>query len=225
MEFDWQLVQDWLQDRYNLYMLAALIVAVILLIILVKWRRSHRPIVPFRAQGGRVEIAPRTLRNLIDHAVMGVPGVEKLRSKFGTKKRKLYVHVYLDLMATAKLPEVEAELKHRIREALRNQFGLENIGEIDVTVRKIVGDPPVAPRTPLLEHREEEPEPHHANAHSTTTTAAAGSHLVSHTPQEPKQDIEGRQPYDSAAVSETGSDATETDEDTTEEEADKKRLG
>ncbi|MDP0500316.1 MAG: hypothetical protein Q7P63_09475 [Verrucomicrobiota bacterium JB022] len=208
---------EWLQDPVHLAILgAALIVAIFLLVTLVKWRRNHAPIVPFRAQGGRVEIAPRTLRNLINHAVMGVPGVEKLHSKFGTRRRKLHIHCYLDLMATAKLPEVEAELKHRIREALRNQFGLENIGDIDVTVKKIVGDPPVAPRTPLLESRRD-----------TTTKTSSPSHLVSHSETEPQRNASATKTYETTKVDEAGAyDETDNLEAReAEEEESKKRLG
>lgn len=133
---------------------------VAILYLIRRYRRAHRPIIPFRAEGGDVEIAPQTIRGLINGTVKSVPGVKSATSRYEQRGRKLRLRIFIHLQATAKLVEVQQEIKRRIRLALHAHIGMEpnDIDPIRVKVIKIVGEPdprntatlalPSAPRQP-----------------------------------------------------------------------------
>jgi len=113
----------------------------VVLLVLVKWRREHQGIVPFRASGGKVEIAPHTIRSVIKYAVETVEGVEQVVVATQQKGSKIAVTLKLHLLAAVPLKQVDAEIKRRIRKALVHQFGMEQIDPIHLKITKIVGDP------------------------------------------------------------------------------------
>ena len=145
-------VQLWLRPPYNYF---ALTCAVLLLLLYVTyaWRRAHRGIVPFSAEGGRVEIAPQTVRAIIQHAATGVEGVERAVCRVYPARRKLRILIMVHLQATARLQQIEVEIKRRVRLTLHNQFGFEaeSIDPIDIRVTRILGDLPEAETAPARE--------------------------------------------------------------------------
>lgn len=123
------------------YLLVAALVLVILLYFMVHYRRVHRGIRPFKSQGGEIEIAPQTLRGVIQNAANSVEGVEKATCRHFLKGRKLGVSVSLHLRANNRLREVDSLVKRRIRATLLDQFGMENVEPVNIRVTRIVGDP------------------------------------------------------------------------------------
>lgn len=128
-----------LEPPYVLYLAAALVLLLALYLIHY-YRRAHRGIVPFKTEGGRVEISPRTLRGILQLAVSGVNGVDRADCTHFVKGQKLGVKVNIHLESNNPLREVEAAIKQRIRSALRDQFGLENVSPIHIRVVRMVGD-------------------------------------------------------------------------------------
>lgn len=126
-----------------LYMWTTVLVLLVILLLIRSYRRSHRPIVPFKSQGGSVEIAPHTLRGIIQQTVLGVEGVHKVNCRHSVRGRALKVKVAIHLHASARLKEVESEIKKQIRALLWEQFGMEKIEPIDIKVVKLVGEPSV----------------------------------------------------------------------------------
>jgi uncharacterized alkaline shock family protein YloU len=131
-----------LEEPYRYYLVAVVVLAVI-------WFgyrkivRARRPIVLYRSQGGNVEIARQTLRGLIVGAAHRVRGVEHASCTYDQRGRKLRVKISIHLAGDARLPEVEEELKKRVRAALHQHVGYEphDVQPINVRVTKIVGDP------------------------------------------------------------------------------------
>ena len=105
------------------------------------YRRSNQGIVPFKTQGGAIEIAPSTLRGVMQHAANSVEGVEKASCRHFMKGRSVGVKVAIHLRANNRLKDVDARIKNCIQATLYEQFGMENIEPIHIRVTRIVGDP------------------------------------------------------------------------------------
>lgn len=123
----------------------------VLLLILRRYRLSHRPIVPFKTQGGTIEIAPHTLRNVMQGAAQSVEGVHKCTCQHFVRRNQLGVRVTLQMQANHSLRDIDAAIKQRIRATLMDQFGMESVAPIHVRVSRIVGKPlPQESYTPLI---------------------------------------------------------------------------
>ena len=124
-----------------LYLIVAGVVILILLYLVYKYRRNHRGIIPFKTQGGMIEISPYTLRGVIQHAANSVSGVEKASCHHFLKGRSIGVRIAIHLRANSRLKEVDASIKRCVRATLYEQFGMENIDPIHIKVTRIIGDP------------------------------------------------------------------------------------
>lgn len=129
-----------LQAPY-VYMVAVSIGLLAALYLVYSYRRSNQGIVPFKSQGGNIEIAPHTLRGVMQNAANSVEGVEKAVCRHFIKGRKVGVRVAIHLRANHRLRDVENQIKRRIRATLMDQFGMENVEPIHIRVSRIVGDP------------------------------------------------------------------------------------
>lgn len=129
-----------------LYMIGALVLLLAFLYVMVWYRRSRRGIIPFKSEGGSVEISPHTLRSVMQIAASNVQGVEKMECRHILRGNKLGAKVSIELRANYPLREVEAEIKARIRTGLNDQFGIERVEPIHIRVTKIIGElsPPAA---------------------------------------------------------------------------------
>jgi uncharacterized alkaline shock family protein YloU len=135
---------DSLQHLLTVPYLYYAVVAVVLLITLYlvhSYRRSNQGIVPFKSQGGTIEIAPQTLRGVMQNAANSVEGVERAACRHFMKGRNVGVKVAIHLRANHRLRDVEATIKKRIRATLLDQFGMETVEPIHIRVTRIVGDP------------------------------------------------------------------------------------
>lgn len=164
-------LQHLIQPPYSYF--CAIAVGLFLVLLLVRsYRRAHRPIIPFRAEGGDVEIAPQTIRGLVNGAALRVMGVETAHCQYFQKGRKLRIQLKIHLRASAKLTEVSTEIKRKVRHTLQTHIGMEptDVDPIRIRVMKIIGDalpteepperptPTPAPALEVYEHAEEENE-------------------------------------------------------------------
>ncbi len=136
-----------------------IIAALVILLVLWLWYsygRKHQGIVPFKTQGGTIEIAPGTLRGIMQHAANSVPGVEKATCQHFMKGRRVGVKVAIHLKANSRLKDVEANIKKGIKNSLLDQFGMETVEPIDIRVTKIIGDPVYREMPRMLEPPAEE---------------------------------------------------------------------
>lgn len=133
-------LQHLLKAPYLYYAVAA-VLFLVALFILRSYRRSNQGIVPFKSQGGKIEIAPQTLRVVMQNAANSVEGVERAACRHFIKGRTVGVKVAIHLRANHRLRDVEATIKQRICDTLLDQFGMENVEPIHIRVTRIVGDP------------------------------------------------------------------------------------
>jgi uncharacterized alkaline shock family protein YloU len=105
------------------------------------YRRNHKGIIPFKAQGGSIEIAPGTLRGVIQLAAASVEGIEKASCQHFIRRHRLGVRVAVHVHSGFPLKDIDRQLKQTIRETLREQFGMEQVDPIHIRVARIIGDP------------------------------------------------------------------------------------
>lgn len=153
MQFPSDSLEHLIQSPYLEYG-AIVLVLLILLYVYQIGRTAMRGIVPFKTQGGTIEIAPSTLRGVIQHAATSVEGVEKAACHHFVKGSGVGVRVAIHMRANRRLKDIETGIKRRIRATLLDQFGMENVEPIHIRVTRIVGDP-VASKNNTLE--EEDP--------------------------------------------------------------------
>lgn len=131
-----------LLDQVPYVYLAGLALAFLILLLgLCRYRRTHQGIIPFKAEGGSIEIAPQTLRAVMENAAGSVAGVERATCRHFRKGQSLGVRVDLHIHANQRLRELDSLVKNRIRATLLEQFGMESIDPIHIRVTRIVGDP------------------------------------------------------------------------------------
>jgi uncharacterized alkaline shock family protein YloU len=123
------------------YYAAATASLLALLWILRSFRKSHRGIVPFKTQGGTIEIAPQTVRGILHNVVQSVDGVHKCSCTHFTKRDRIGIKVSIHLLANHSLRQVETTIKERIRSTLMDQFGMDTVDPINIRVARIVGKP------------------------------------------------------------------------------------
>jgi uncharacterized alkaline shock family protein YloU len=124
-----------------LYYAAVAVILLVILYLVRSYRRAHQGIVPFKTQGGTIEIAPQTLRGVMQNAANSVEGVDKASCRHFMKGRNVGVKVAIHLRANHRLKDVESLIKARIRATLLDQFGMETVEPIHIRVTRIVGDP------------------------------------------------------------------------------------
>lgn len=124
-----------------LYYAVVAIVLLVTLYLVHTYRKAHQGIIPFKTQGGTIEIAPQTLRGVMQNAANSVEGVERAACRHFVKGRNVGVKVAVHLRANHRLKDVESLIKKRIRATLLDQFGMETVEPIHIRVTRIVGDP------------------------------------------------------------------------------------
>ncbi|MCD8482191.1 MAG: alkaline shock response membrane anchor protein AmaP [Verrucomicrobia bacterium] len=141
-----------------LYAVIGLITAILLWWLIVRMRAANRGIVPFKSSGGRVEIAPQTIKTFLQHVVSEADGVEKAHCSFKQKSGRLAVTVKAQVKAQLPLRTIESDIKRRIRSSMRYQFSMENIDPINIRITHISGQP-IRPDTEDTMPLEVEQEP------------------------------------------------------------------
>ena len=129
-----------------LYYAVSTVVLLIGLYVVYSYRRANQGIVPFKTQGGQIEIAPGTLRGVMQNAANSVEGVEKASCRHFLKGRSVGFKVAIHPRANSRLRDVESRIKECIQATLYEQFGMENIEPIHIRVTRIIGDPVASSR-------------------------------------------------------------------------------
>lgn len=124
-----------------IYAIAGAVIVVGSTMAYLNWKASNKGIVPFKSEGGRVEIAPHTIRSFLQHVVSEVDGVEKARCTFKQRGPKLQIDVAAKVQARLPLRAIETEIKRCIRANMRYQFNMTNIDPINIRITQISGQP------------------------------------------------------------------------------------
>lgn len=137
-----------------LYPVTIFTIILIVLWMYYRYKRANQGIIPYKTQGGTIEIAPGTLRGVMQHAANSIEGVERANCRHFIRGRGVGVKVAIHVRSNSKLREIESQIKGCIRATLYEQFGMEIVEPIHIRVTKIVGDPVATPKEALEEESE-----------------------------------------------------------------------
>jgi uncharacterized alkaline shock family protein YloU len=137
-----------------IYIIIFLAVLLVILWIYYSYKRANQGIIPYKTQGGNIEIAPHTLRGVMQHAANSIEGVERASCRHFLKGRGVGVKVAVHVRSNSRLREIESQIKGCIRATLYDQFGMENVDPIHIRVTKIIGDPVATPKDAIGQETE-----------------------------------------------------------------------
>lgn len=118
--------------------------AVAALAVLAWWlaRRPPETISAFDNQNGRVTVSRKALQELIQGCCERVNEVGRARATVSTRGGVISTHVRLRLNANGKLDSISGYLQEQISEAVKQNLGIESIGNIDIVVIGILPESP-----------------------------------------------------------------------------------
>lgn len=129
------IIQVWLAGSLLFWLFIAtafgLLLAVLLGILAV--RRQAR--VEVQMADGRVVIMESAIKKYVRTALAELPGISTRRIDLAQKRGGLQVDVYTNVRTQEKLPEAEARIMARVREALTNQMGIDAIAGVHVFIQ------------------------------------------------------------------------------------------
>lgn len=128
----------WLQDLIeSKYFIGGAVTfgALMLLWLLKLWLfRPPRVVQAFPTEGGQVLVTVRAVKELVLHCCDELSGDGSADVRVGSRGGELRTRVELRLRRNANVKGVTSYLRERIVQALTENLGLENIGDIDIVV-------------------------------------------------------------------------------------------
>jgi len=106
-------------------------------------RRRRRTFEIFANASGRVRVAHNALADLVESAAQQYGAVGRPRAHFKRKGGTIEVYVRLKIAAGQKLPQFTNLLQMRIADALREAFGMEDLGGVHIIITGYTGEPAV----------------------------------------------------------------------------------
>lgn len=141
----------WLQDLLDseYFIGGAVTFGVLLLLWLLKaWMfRPPRVVQAFPTEGGQVLVTRRAVKELVTHCCDELGGSGSAEVAVGIHRGELRTRVELKLRRSANVKGVTSYLRERIVQALKENLGLENLGDIDIVVVGVLEEPKTAPAT------------------------------------------------------------------------------
>lgn len=132
----------WLENLINSpYVIGGAVTAAVLLIIFALTRRQPRVVRAFNAEGGQVLVTRRAVRDLVQRCCEELGDVASAHATVAIKNGKLRTRVELRLRHNANLKGVTGYLREQVTQALTENLGLEELGEVDVIVIGVLEKP------------------------------------------------------------------------------------
>ncbi len=129
------------------YGMGASAILVLMVLLIIWWtRRQPDTISAFDSENGHVTVSRKALQELIQGCCERVSDVGRAKARVGTRGGVINTHVRLRLNANGKLSSISGYLQEHISEVVRQNLGIESIGNIDIVVVGI-----------LPEHASEQP--------------------------------------------------------------------
>ena len=141
------IIQVWLAGSllFWLFIATAFTLLLAAMLTILAFRRQAR--VEVQMAEGRVVIMESAIKKYIRAALAELPGISTRRIDLAQKRGGLQVDVYTSVRTHEKLPEAEARIMARVKDALTNQMGIDAISGVHVYIR----DFQMMPATPAPE--------------------------------------------------------------------------
>ena len=116
----------------------------VVLLILLLWlllRRQPKAVEAFDGESGHVMVSRRAITEVARRACDTMPGIGRCKTRIKFRRESLVVDVRIRLVAGHSLSEVCSELDHRLNRTLRDNLGIQKLGDINIMVTGFSGDP------------------------------------------------------------------------------------
>ena len=125
----------WLDNLiHSPYVIGGAITAVVMLLLFALIRKQPRVVRAFDADGGQVLVTRRAVRDLVQRCCEELGDVASAHATVEIRGGKLRTRVALRLRRNANLKGITGYLREQVTQALTENLGLEELGEVDVIV-------------------------------------------------------------------------------------------
>jgi uncharacterized alkaline shock family protein YloU len=123
----------------TLMLLVPLVVLFVVLVI-VYLKLSKSKLLVFNNQDGKVEISKSAIQEIIQRTCEQFVEVGRARGDIRRKRDKINIKVRLKLRVKTRLQDISNELQRQITRAIRDDLGIENLGEVNVIVEGFLAE-------------------------------------------------------------------------------------
>lgn len=124
---------------------------ILILSVLLRWlggcRKKKDTFIDFQSEDGSVGISTKAIQDFIERVCREFAAVKSIESKLIKGKGVLDIAIGVRVLSGNKIPELSQVLQQRIRESVRESLGLEEIGQITIQVKEIIGSPEKRPES------------------------------------------------------------------------------
>jgi|GEM_PF-493594 hypothetical protein len=113
---------------------AALLILALVLFLILAWKLGRQPkhIVAYSTDDGEVWVTRSAIIELIKTTCELLPSVQKPSVKMRIKGRQTHFNIAFKLASNGQLRLIESQLQGQLRQALEANFGLQNLGKINL---------------------------------------------------------------------------------------------
>ncbi len=108
-------------------------------------RKGRDAFINFHSEDGSVGISTKAICDFIERIGKEFSAIKSIDSKLIRRKDFVDVALSVKVLSGNKIPELSHVLQQRIRDGVRESLGLEEIRNITIEVKEIVGDPGLPP--------------------------------------------------------------------------------
>ncbi len=101
--------------------------------------------IDFQSDEGSVGISTKAICDFIERVGKEFAAIKSIESRLVQQKGALDIAMSVKVLTGNKIPELSHVLQQRVRESVRESLGLEDVRNITIKVKEIVGEPTKAP--------------------------------------------------------------------------------
>jgi len=116
-----------------------ILLLLLFLLAFVAMKRRRRHIEIFSSETGRVHVSRGALEDLVENAALQYGAVSRPRARFEKRRGKLHLYVRLKLGPGQKLPQFSSGLQAHLSRSLRDAFGIEGLGGVNIIITGFKG--------------------------------------------------------------------------------------
>jgi len=136
---------DLLRDMLAIPLVGAALGMVLILSVVLRWvgtfKRKKTGYIDFEAEDGSVGISTKAIQDFIERVGKEFAAVKSIESRLQQKKGALDIAINVRVASGNKIPALSQLLQQRVRESVHESLGLDNIRNITIKVREIIGEP------------------------------------------------------------------------------------
>jgi len=119
--------------------------AILILSLLLRWAGGmgsrKDAYINFSSDEGSVGISTKAIQDFIERVAREFAAVKHVETRLTQRKRALDIAISVQVMAGNRIPELSQVLRQRVRESVRESLGLDEIRNITLQIKEIVGEP------------------------------------------------------------------------------------